>query len=209
MNVSLKQGVRHIAEADSLSREQLTTLRELLKHSGDCAPATGTPRRRPVRWAAVVGSIVIGLIAGIWLAQPEGMPNRAAELADEIAKNHIAAKPLDVRGATLRALREPFAALGFALQDLPGRRPPGRLEGGRYCSVQTVPAALLRYRTGADSDSHVTVYQAPYSPQRHGRLPNLDRGEPPAVVQARGVQVEIWISGGLLFATAKDGNGTP
>lgn len=205
MNKLLKDGVRELATADELSREQLAALRALMKRPGQ--NPVGVRARRPRRaagWVAIAASVVLGLAAGLWLAQPPGTQDLVVELADEIARNHIAAKALDVQASTLADLREPFAVLGFALQELPAGRSPGQLEGGRFCSVQAVPAALLRYRKREEHAGHVTVYQAPNRPERHGRLPDIDRGERPVKVHARGVQVELWTSHGLLFATAQD-----
>lgn len=202
MNKLLKEGVRELATADELSREQLAALRDLT--DGTRQDPVGGRARRAAGWAAIAASVILGLAAGLWLAQPSGTSNLVDELADEIARNHIAAKALDVQASTLADLREPFAVLGFALQELPAGRSPGQLEGGRFCSVQAVPAALLRYRTTEENASHVTVYQAPNRPERHGRLPDIDLGERPVKVHARGVQVELWSSHGLLFATAQN-----
>lgn len=74
------------------------------------------------------------------------------------------------------------------------------LQGGRYCSVQSVPAAQLRYRDGANQP--ITVYQAPYDAQRHGSLPSRDLGEASLRLHSRGVEVELWTERGLLMATA-------
>lgn len=206
MNKLLKDGLRELAAGEELSREQLVALRALMEHPGQVAAAAHG--RRPgaaARWAAIAAALILGLVAGLWLAQPQGTQNRVMELADEIARNHLATKALDVQGSALADLREPFAVLGFALQEMPEGRAPGQLEGGRYCSVQNVPAALLRYRAGPEHLDYVTVYQAPNRPERHGWLPDIDQGQRPVKVYARGVEVELWTSRGLLFATARPG----
>lgn len=204
MKVNLKDGIRNIAEADGPSTVELQRLRALVAEATEKPGGLGKRLARTQTWLATSAALLALLAVSFWLAVPGTAPNRAAQLADEIARNHVAAKALDVEAHTIAQLREPLASLGFAIRDLPPGRAVGHLEGGRFCSVQTVPAALLRYRVEPGSGAHVTVYQAAYMPKRHGWLPDLDGGEQPVVARARGVVVEIWTSGGLLFATARD-----
>jgi len=44
------------------------------------------------------------------------------------------------------------------------------------------------------------LYETIYNPKIFNYLPNLDEGEEPITVYAKGVQVEIWVEKGLLFA---------
>ncbi len=204
MKLKLKEAVRRVSEADSPSDRELLEFRDLL-HAGEIARVTIPNRRAYSRLVPVLAaSLVFSMLAGLWLGFPINTDNRVALLASEIAGNHLAAKGLDIEARTIADLRETFATLGFSVQELPPGRQPGQLEGGRFCSVQTVPAALLRYQLGAGGSGHGTVYQAPYLPEQHGRLPDIDQGEDPVMAMARGVAVELWTSRGLLFAIARD-----
>ncbi len=202
MKLKLNEAVRRITAADSPTDRELEEFRALLD-ADEGAPAAG--RRADSRtFPALFATLVVALLAGLWLGLPTNTGNRVALLADEIAGNHIAAKGLDIVAPNLVDLREAFAPLGFAVRELPPGRQPGQLEGGRFCSVQTVPAALLRYQPGNAGGGHATVYQALYVPKRHGRLPDLDQGQEPITTITRGVVVELWTSHGLLFAIARD-----
>lgn len=205
MKVRLEEAVRDVTSKDCPSAEELRQLQALLAGGGpDDARVPGR-----WRWLAVAASLAVAALAVLWLGPPGGLENRVPVLADEIAMNHIAAKSLDLEARTVAELREPFATLGFVLQPLPPERDFGQLEGGRFCSVQTVPAALLRYQLEPGTPGHGTVYQAPYLPALHGKLPDVDRGERPVLAMSRGVAVELWTSRGLLFAIAREDTGAP
>jgi hypothetical protein len=76
------------------------------------------------------------------------------------------------------------------------------LLGGRYCSVQSVPAAQLRV-TSPGSNSLQTLYQTEYRKDIFGPLPVLENGEAPVTVNVKGITVRIWVEKGLLFALAE------
>lgn len=197
MRQPFKQAIRNHMEAEHLSADQLSELRRLLEKRDE-------PHRPRRKWMAMIAaSFFIGIaIPPIWHMSRD-TSDLVLRVAEEIALNHLKQKPLDVAGERIAALRPAFSELGFALRDSAHfENTPWRLTGGRYCSVQTVPAAQLRYRE-ADGEP-VTVYQAPYQPDLHGPLPKLDRGDAPVRFLVRGVEVEIWIEGGLLLATAKN-----
>jgi anti-sigma factor RsiW len=137
---------------------------------------------------------------GFWASRQFRDGDNLQHLADEIAYNHLVAKPLDVTGGSMDALRPAFRPLGFSLAEDPRLDAVrGRLVGGRFCSVASVPAALLRYES---ETSATTVYQALYDNQRHRDVPDSDSGQPPAERHARGVRVQLWQRSGLLVAVA-------
>jgi len=191
----LKQALREHYRNAKLDPDQVRKLRAIRQRR----LAPGTVYRRSLLLATAL-IVSLGVLL-LWhdLSRPTmPLPQRIAE---EIALNHLALKPLDVQDEELVNLRPAFSRLDISLIDSPLiARPNWVLKGGRYCSVQSVPAAQLRYRD--DSGRTVTVYQAPYEPQRHGLLPGRERGEPPLRIHTRGVEVDLWTEQGLLMATA-------
>jgi hypothetical protein len=121
-------------------------------------------------------------------------------IALEVAHNHIKLKPLDVETDSMDGIRHYFTELEFvpaestllANADL-------KLLGGRYCSIQSVPAAQLRI-TSPDGDHLQTLYQTEYRKDVFGTLPVLENGDAPVTVNVKGITVRIWVEKGLLFA---------
>lgn len=187
----LKEALQRQSREQTLSAEQLRALRSL------SATAPADLMRR--RWlGAAAAGVVVGALG--WQFRPQVSPEANRQrLADEIAYNHLQPKPLDVRGSSLDALRPAFEPLGFRLADDPRLAlVQGQLVGGRYCSVASVPAALLRYE---HARGHCTVYQALFDAERHIGVqahpaPDFD------LCQARGVRVCLWRCEDLLFAFA-------
>lgn len=191
----LKYALRDHYGAAELDSRQLRELRDLLHPR----PPADSRRNLLLAVAATLVLALGGMLTWHRLSQPSmSLPLRIAE---EVALNHLALKPLDVQDDNLASLRPAFSRLDFSLIDSPRlAQQSWTLQGGRYCSVQSVPAAQLRYRDSADRP--VTVYQAPYEPRRHGALPVRERGEPPMSLHVRGVEVTLWVERGLLMATA-------
>lgn len=193
--VSLRQGVRNLAEQQSLSADELRKLRAL----GEDKPAL--PGRR--RWLAVaagLGAISLGGFLGSALI---GRGSQAQAMADEIAYNHLRAAPMDYEHASLNDLRSAFAGLGFSLLDAAElENIPGELAGGRFCSVASVPAAMLRY---SSEQGPFTVYQARFDRERHRGAANMDLGRSGNVVYSAGVKVCLCHTQGILLATASGG----
>ncbi|MFT4799487.1 MAG: hypothetical protein ACI9B8_002041 [Sulfitobacter sp.] len=65
-------------------------------------------------------------------------------IAAEVAKNHINMKPLEVQTGKLNELKDYFTELDFSPVQS-SHFSAGQLIGARYCSVQGVTAAQLRY----------------------------------------------------------------
>lgn len=191
---SLRQGVRDLADQHTLSSDELRRLREL----ADDKPAMPS-RRRWLAVAAGLGAVSLGGILGPALV---GRGNHGQAMADEIAYNHLRQAPLDFE-AGLNELRREFARLGFSLLDAAEvENVPGELVGGRLCSVASVPAAMLQYRS---DQGPITVYQARFDPQRHRGAADMDRGQPGNVIYSAGVKVCLCHTQGVLFATASGG----
>ena len=202
----LERSVRDLLGRRSLSGDQLRALETL---QGAEEPALGPwsgrlPGMTRMAFAVVVLFAVLAPILA-WLsfsALQEGDLSR--RIADEVAANHLKLKPMEVRGARIADVRDYFTELDF----LPVQtRLPGasdlELLGGRYCSVQGVTAAQLRLRQDEAAPLQ-TLYQAPYDPQRFGPVPNLDDGERPLTLGARGLEVQLWVEKGILVALIRE-----
>jgi hypothetical protein len=194
-NIRLRDGVRAIAERDALKPDELARLKELARGQ----PAN--PSRR--RWLAAAASLGAVGVAGYFGLSTGTRSTNLQRMAEEVAGNHLRASPLDVTTSDLSRARESFASLGFHLLDAAEvEGVPGRLLGGRFCSLASVPAALLRYQ---DGERIYTVYQARYDKDRHSGAADMDRGEPGAVRHVGGVEVCLCHTQGVLLAVASGG----
>ena len=203
----LREGIREIVAEDRLDEAELARLRGLVPAAASAADRPADPSRR--RWLSVAAGVGGAAVAGILGANlvgrggSSGAAANAKALAEEIAYNHLRIAPLDFASTDLTRLREGFATLGFNLLDAAEvEGVPGVLRGGRFCSVASVPAAMLRYRTEAGV---LTVYQALYDPQRHRGAADMDAGMPGNVQRARGVEVCLCHTQGVLLAVASGG----
>lgn len=200
MNTPLKQALRQHLAQQRLPDERMRALLAL----AESAPS----RRRRSRLrliAAGTATFLVALAIGLMFAQhgPSGPFERDAvrRIADEVAANHLQLKPLETTSGRIDTVDRFFENLGIRLTEPPLALARGwRLNGARYCSIQGITAAQLRYQ---DEDRRIhTLYQAPYRPDRHGQLPDTDLGQHPIAIIARGVEVTIWVQGGTLFASA-------
>jgi hypothetical protein len=200
MNRSLKQAVREHFEQRTLATDKLIHLETLM------AMKTPTPPLQRHRASLLIGwstaAAIAAFLAVIILFPPdqlEGIP-MTERIALEVARNHIKVKPLDVETGTMEGIRRYFTDLEFvpvessllASTDI-------ELLGGRYCSVQSVPAAQLRIAAPGNNGLQ-TLYQAEYHKDIFGPLPVLENGDYPININAKGISVSIWVEKGLLFA---------
>ncbi|MCG9731450.1 hypothetical protein L1D44_16775 [Shewanella sp. Isolate13] len=123
-----------------------------------------------------------------------------AKIANEVAKNHIKMKPLEVQTAQLSQLRAYFTELDFTLVSSSRIDDAKQMIGGRYCSIQGLTAAQIRF---VDPPQSVTLYEVQYDKRLYGEIPIIESGEAPIELVVRGVAVSIWVEKGLLMATAR------
>jgi len=197
MKQPLKQQVnQHIRQVE-LSDRQLTELESLIN------PHTGKESRRGGYYGgklAVAGMFFVAVVALFVMSQfpwdtSKDMPRLIAE---EVVKNHLKLKPLEVKAETINAIRGYFSKLEFMpVESSMVSDKSMKLIGGRYCSLQGITAAQLRMKQGRNLQ---TLYQTQYLPGVFGQLPQLEKDESPLVVYARGIKVKIWVEKGLLFA---------
>lgn len=133
--------------------------------------------------------------------QPSLVPQTMSwNIADEVAKNHIKAKPLEVQTQNLAQLRGYFTKLDFTIASSSRLSPNSLMLGGRYCSIQGLTAAQIRF---VDQEQAVTLYEVQYDKALYGELPMIEAGQHPIEHIVRGVAVAIWVEKGLLMASAR------
>ena len=200
MNRPLKQAVRQHFAQRALSTEQLERLEARMVVD---APRPAHRRLMTTSWIGWSAAAAIAALLVVVLLSPSGLIDdipMTERIAMEVARNHIKLKPLDVETDNMDAIRRYFTDLEFVpveSQLLAGSKLA--LLGGRYCSVQSVPAAQLRV-SAPDKHSLQTLYQSEYRKDVFGPLPMLENGDVPVEVNVKGITVRIWVEKGLLFA---------
>lgn len=127
--------------------------------------------------------------------------NVSEAIASEVARNHIKMKPLEVSTHLLPEARRFFNNLDFSITGS-SMVANELLQGGRYCSIQGVTAAQLRYED--QNGDQLTLYEVEYDPRIFGKQPNIDQGMEPDTLLLKGLEVRIWVEKGLLMVLAKD-----
>ncbi len=169
-----------------------------------------------LRWRrAVAASVALfAVIGGTFMIQQYQKPLRHVSqlseqagvveaISQEVAKNHIKMKPLEVRSSKLSEVQRYFTMLDFSPIESTLRfaDQAHALLGARYCSIRGVTAAQLRYQAGSGLS---TLYEVPYDAALFGDLPNIDRGDEPIQSYSKGVSVKIWVEKGLLLVSAQN-----
>lgn len=125
-------------------------------------------------------------------------------IASEVVHNHIRLKPMEVASNHLSVVGDYFEKLDFSpVESDYIKKMSMSLIGGRYCSIQGITAAQLRY-VDPKNNHLATVYQGHFDPSQHSDLPDVDQKEAPIERISKGVHVEIWVEKGILFAKAVD-----
>lgn len=197
----LRASLKAMLEQDALTERELAELQRLQSRTARSRwPASA-------RWfTAALGGVVAALLV---LVVSLGLLTEPAvsiqqRIAHEVLTNHLRIKPLDVETDSMARVQTYFDRLDFMpqlssqLQDV-----PLVLTGGRYCTLQGVIAAQLRFRL--PSGEIMTFYQAAYDPARFGALPDAGRGESPLMLQERGFRMRLWRESGLVMVTAQQG----
>jgi hypothetical protein len=204
MKTPLNEALRAHVESQQLDKIQL---QELLDLQQQRHPAN---RRITYRgWLAVAASsLLIALVVGLLQVNPVGFQqDLVAEIAAEVVDNHLHMKPLEIEGNELASIGAYFDRLDF--QPIESRYLTDiglDLLGGRYCSLQSITAAQLRFKS-LGSDKLHTLYQVGYDPAVFKALPNLDEGDQPISVFNKGVEVTIWVEKGVLLALTESPTG--
>ena len=193
-----KDAMQEHINKNELSNKQLQKLQAL--QQGNVKIHRGN--RKPL--FVMAASISLLFIIAILTTQINFQQNHlVAQIADEVAKNHLKLKPLEIRSAQITDVQNYFDKLDFLpISSLQFKqRNQASLAGGRYCSVKGSTAAQLRYQQ--KDGEFVTLYQTNYSEVFSG-LTDSAEGMKPIITYARGVEVTIWVEKGLVMVTAKN-----
>lgn len=205
---ALREGVEQHFNQFELNDTQLQELLQLQQQaqSTQALDSSRSLKQHPSRLYALYGSVAALLLAIIIAWQPSQFFTNNSDvsltIANEVAKNHIKLKPLEVTSNSLPTIREYFTELEFSpVKSLWYQRRASELLGARYCSIAGATAAQIRYQDS--SGGLQTLYEAIYNSDIHGDIPDIDKGETPLKIAVKGVKTEIWVEQGLLMATAQ------
>lgn len=206
MNKPLKEASKTYFDNQSISDAQFENIEELVRGLDVSEPkhesTPGESSRRRLGMFSLSTAALVMLVALATLVFPPSEKELSYVIAKEVAKNHIKLKPLEISSPRFDVVSDYFTELDFSPV------PSGHFShfnvdmlGGRYCSIQSVTAAQLRYE-GADGKP-VTLYEVGYNKDIFGPLPNIEKDEEPAIYYVNGLEVQIWIEKGLLMASVR------
>ena len=196
---NLKKTLREHIESQSLSEKQLDALLNLQQN--DSAPVK--PKLTVYRWLASFTAVFIVMIGSFYfVASPQYTLDE--RIGNEVAKNHIKLKPLEIQTSSIQVIRNYFTELDFSpIESSLLKNTEKVLLGGRYCSIQGITAAQLRLKDEKTGQVQ-SLYQTLYDPKVFSGIPLLDEDDKPITVFSKGLEVEIWVEKGLLFALTKE-----
>ena len=198
MNKPIKHSIQQHFNSKQLSDQQLHQLQLMEKQNTTQA----TNNYFPWLNVAVLASVVIISLLSFYFLKPLYFAPQNIELriAEEVAGNHLKLKPLEIKINHMQGIQNYFKHLDF-LPVKPTFLDPTKqtLIGGRYCSIQGVTAAQLRIKDKNSGAIH-SLYETLYDKRVFSSLPEIDAGEQPLTVYAKGIKVKIWVEKGVLFA---------
>lgn len=192
----LSDAVKAYYDSQSLDDNTLDHYQQLQRTE---AEPNQVQHARRYSMAAIMSVLLVAMIS--WQFYPI-QNDMGLEIAQEVAKNHIKMKPLEVKSDQIDDLRQYFTQLDFALIE-PNALSHHTLKGARYCSIQGVTAAQFRYH-GQDTANGITVYEVDYQPDIFGDIPDIERGESPREIQLKGLLLKLWVEKGLLLVSAQE-----
>ena len=207
MKQPLKSASRDHFERQRLSDEQYKKFEALLNHQ----PSSKKGNYKQASIAAMFAlSACIMLALVIWPNNMTWLQSQNTltyeqyinSIAQEVVMNHIKMKPLEFTGNTVASLRGQFTDLDFSLVQshfFSQNQAKTNMQGGRYCSIQGVTAAQLRYKT-TDS-AHATLYQVPFDEKKFGEIPNLNLDQAPIQLTVKGLTINMWVERDVLMVS--------
>ena len=200
----LKDTVRAHFERQSLSSDQFEKLESLMGQRDSTGATRHRSGPRAIGWMAGIAATVVIAIGVLMLVQGVDGTPMTERIAMEVARNQIKLKPLDITTSSFSEVRAYFADLDF----VPTRssllaNADFELIGGRYCSIQSVPATQLRVKLPT-SEGTQTLYQTEYRKDVFGPLPVIEDGDVPVTINAKGMRISVWVEKGLLFSLTEE-----
>lgn len=197
---NFKKVMREHVEKQSLSAKQLESL--LLLQKGK-AKNTNRIFNMEYRWIAVAAVFFIAVGNLFYFSMsPELRLNQ--RIGNEVAKNHIHLRPLEIQTSSINEIRGFLTKLGFSpVESVLLKGSSKSLIGGRYCSIQGVRAAQLRLKDSKTGQVQ-SLYQTIYDKKVFSGIPELKENQKPITVYSKGLAVDIWIEKDLLFALTRE-----
>ena len=195
MEKLLKCVAKDYFEKPKLDEKKLMELEDLLAATDGSAGK----RNRHLNFLLPLILIISGLVFFI----PNNTLDMQHEIAQEVAKNHIKMKPLEISTASMVDVRHHFSDLNFvpASSDYFSRF-GNTLLGARYCSIQGITAAQLRFSNM--QGEKITLYEIAYDRELFGPIPSIENADTPAMFIIKGMRVTLWREKGLLLASVID-----
>ncbi|MDH5409653.1 MAG: hypothetical protein OEY00_13660 [Gammaproteobacteria bacterium] len=204
MKKSLNQAIKDKVSQHELSSNQLANLQKMVDESV-------TPTEKPApnyRQFALAAMICLTvLFTALLIPRPDTVQKESIVqlIANEVVKNHLKQKPLEIHSNSITSLQHYFTQLDFLLvQSNQISDFSNNLIGGRYCSIQGITAAQLRLKNTSSTTPN-TLYQTEYRKDVFGPMPDISKGEKPIIAWAKGIKVKLWVEKGLLFALTESG----
>jgi anti-sigma factor RsiW len=186
----LRRALKGFYCARSLPRARVDFLLQAKNRMAQSArPALTIPL---VQIAALTAAIAI-----FFLVADHDEYQRAIErtVCAEVVMNHVRHSPLEIISSHYSEVQAALSRLDFSI--MPANSTileTYRLMGGRYCSIQGVPAAQLRVQD-IRSGKECTLYAV----KAAGKLQHVT----PTVDSMDGIRVEVWRQDNVLFALAE------
>lgn len=206
---SLKQVSQEKLQQPQLSSQQLDQLLTMQSQIESATPAKQTtpslrkPWYRLLSASAIAAMLVLTL--SLWLPTEPHNDELIYAIASEVAKNHIKMKPLEVQTQSFADLRSYFTQLDFAPSASKVFKTNNlNMLGARYCSIQGITAAQLRYRQINEQGEYQTLYQVPYQVEQFKQLKQLQLKQEPIVVYAQGLEIQMWVEKDLLMVATRE-----
>lgn len=211
-----KSQLKQIATEVKLSESELANLKTLMQKTHSSAAndhqiktdndlsIAGQRGLRPG-----IKRIALGLVASVLFAVIifQGaliyQKDDITKVANKLASNHLKLKPLEMTTSHFTEIQNYFDKLDFIpIESSRLTKLTKGLLGGRYCTISSVPAAQLRYKSL--NDQPITIYQAHYDEEIFDWMPDVQAGEPPIVRNSKGLTISLWQEKGLVFARVEE-----
>ena len=210
----LKQAVNEHYQQQTLDAEAMARMQALLG-SSEQTPAVAeekTTHFMPWKHTLVASFCAFFILASsffmLYHTAGSNRPDTIAAIAQEVAKNHLKMKPLEVSSDSFVEVRRYFTALDFSpthssyfTSSLHGEGV--KMLGGRYCSIKGITAAQLRYQR-VDHSGRSTLYETVYDKKVFGDMPVIEQGQQPIITTVKGLEVQMWVEKGLLMVAVSD-----
>ncbi|TQV87316.1 hypothetical protein [Aliikangiella coralliicola] len=208
MTKNVKQSVKDFYCEFELNDAQIKQLQNLTNiessNNSEKAEITDVPQNTgKLTWLKSCAAVLLVGVLTLSFYFPQYQQEKmVSAIVSEVAKNHLKMKPLDISSNQYAQLRKSLDKLDFSITNSSYfTSEQDSLLGARYCSIQTVTAAQLRFIKS--TDQLITLYQVPYDHQKHADIPDVENGEQPLVRFKLGLRVELWQEKGLLMVSTQ------